>query len=68
MISGTTATHGPNAIGGDDPAAQAHFIIDKNRGRGAIIGWKAGRHCTHAIFIRNISDWEVIAPGAWREV
>lgn len=29
LTSGTTATHGDRVIGGDDPAAQAHFVIDK---------------------------------------
>jgi enamine deaminase RidA (YjgF/YER057c/UK114 family) len=28
-VSGTTATHGDLIIGGNDPAAQVHFVIDK---------------------------------------
>ena len=32
LISGTTATHGDRIIGGDDPAAQTHFVIDKIEG------------------------------------
>ncbi|MFN9455595.1 MAG: aldo/keto reductase, partial [Gemmatimonadota bacterium] len=32
VVSGTTATHGPRAIGGTDAAAQAHFAIDKIAG------------------------------------
>ena len=29
LVSGTTATHKSLLIGGNDPAAQTHFIIDK---------------------------------------
>jgi aryl-alcohol dehydrogenase-like predicted oxidoreductase/enamine deaminase RidA (YjgF/YER057c/UK114 family) len=32
LVSGTTATHGDRALGGADPAAQAHFVIDKIEG------------------------------------
>lgn len=32
LVSGTTALHGDRLIGGDDPAAQAHFVIDKIAG------------------------------------
>ncbi len=32
LVSGTTATHGDRALGGADPAAQAHFVIDKLEG------------------------------------
>ncbi|MEM8888251.1 MAG: aldo/keto reductase, partial [Bacteroidota bacterium] len=29
LVSGTTATHGKVVMGGNDPAAQTHFVIDK---------------------------------------
>lgn len=32
LVSGTTASHGDRVIGGSDPGAQAHFIIDKIEG------------------------------------
>jgi aryl-alcohol dehydrogenase-like predicted oxidoreductase/enamine deaminase RidA (YjgF/YER057c/UK114 family) len=32
MVSGTTATHGDKVIGGNDPAAQTQFVIDKIEG------------------------------------
>jgi len=32
LVSGTTATHGDRLIGGDDPGAQTHFVIDKIEG------------------------------------
>ncbi len=32
LVSGTTATHRDRLVGGDDPASQAHFCIDKIEG------------------------------------
>ncbi len=32
LVSGTTATHGRRPIGGNDPEAQTHFVIDKIEG------------------------------------
>jgi aryl-alcohol dehydrogenase-like predicted oxidoreductase/enamine deaminase RidA (YjgF/YER057c/UK114 family) len=61
LVSGTTATHGPNAIGGNDPAAQAHFVIDKIEGAVQSLGGTLEDVVRTRIFIRNMSDWEVIA-------
>lgn len=32
LVSGTTAMHGDRLIGGNDPAAQTHFVLDKIEG------------------------------------
>ncbi len=61
LISGTTATHGSYAIGGKDPAAQAHFVVDKIEGAIQSLGGTLEDVVRTRIFIRNISDWEVIA-------
>ncbi len=61
LISGTTATHGSNAVGGQDPAAQAHFVIDKIEGALQSLGGSLEEVVRTRIFIRNISDWEAIA-------
>jgi len=61
LVSGTTATHGSHAIGGNDPAAQAHFIIDKIEGAIQSLGGALEDVVRTRIFIRNINDWEVIA-------
>jgi aryl-alcohol dehydrogenase-like predicted oxidoreductase/enamine deaminase RidA (YjgF/YER057c/UK114 family) len=61
LVSGTTATHGSHAIGGNDPAAQAHFVIDKIDGAIQSLGGVLEDVVRTRIFIRNISDWEVIA-------
>jgi len=61
LISGTTATHGSKAIGGDDPIAQTHFIIDKIDGALQSLGSKLEEVVRTRIYIRNIEDWEPIA-------
>ncbi|HRG79458.1 MAG TPA: Rid family hydrolase, partial [Cyclobacteriaceae bacterium] len=61
LVSGTTATHGPKAIGGDDPAAQAHFVMDKIEGAIQSLGGTLDEVVRTRIFIRNIEDWEPIA-------
>jgi len=61
LVSGTTATHGKNAIGGNDPAAQTHFVIDKIEGAIQSLGGTLSNVVRTRIFIRNIHDWEAIA-------
>ena len=61
MVSGTTATHGSKLIGGDDPSAQMHFILDKIEGAILSLGGKLEDVVRTRIFIKNASDWEAIA-------
>lgn len=61
LVSGTTATHGTKVIGGKDPAAQTHFIIDKIEGAIQSLGGKLEDVVRTRIFIKNLSDWEPIA-------
>ncbi len=61
FVSGTTATHGVMPIGGNDPAAQTHFIIDKIAGAIQSLGGKLEDVVRTRIYVKNVSDWEVIA-------
>jgi aryl-alcohol dehydrogenase-like predicted oxidoreductase/enamine deaminase RidA (YjgF/YER057c/UK114 family) len=61
LISGTTATHGNKVIGGSDPAAQAHFVMDKLEGALQSLGSKLEHVVRTRIFVRNITDWESVA-------
>ncbi|MEQ9425776.1 MAG: aldo/keto reductase [Cyclobacteriaceae bacterium] len=63
LISGTTASHGDKLIGGTDPAAQAHFCIDKIEGAIQSLGGKIGNVIRTRIFVKNVSDWEPIAKA-----
>jgi enamine deaminase RidA (YjgF/YER057c/UK114 family) len=61
LVSGTTATNGDQDIGGDDPVAQTHFVIDKIEGALQSFGSKLEDVIRTRIYIKNVSDWEVIA-------
>jgi len=61
LVSGTTATHGTKAIGGNDPASQMHFIIDKIEGALQSLGSRLEDVVRTRIFIRNIDQWEPIS-------
>ncbi|MDN3204553.1 aldo/keto reductase [Algoriphagus sediminis] len=60
-ISGTTATHGEKAMGGDDPAAQTHFVIDKIEGALQSLGASLENVTRTRIFIKNLEQWEAVA-------
>lgn len=61
LVSGTTATHGSKSIGGNDPAAQMHYIIDKIEGAIQSLGGTLDQVVRTRIFIRNINQWEPIS-------
>ena len=61
LVSGTTATHENKAIGGNDPASQMHFIIDKIEGALQSLGHRLEDVVRTRIFIRNVNDWEPIS-------
>ncbi len=61
LVSGTTATHGTRLIGGDDPAAQAHFVFDKIEGAIQSLGGHLDHVVRTRIFVRDIADWEPVA-------
>ncbi|HNP06564.1 MAG TPA: aldo/keto reductase [Cyclobacteriaceae bacterium] len=61
LISGTTATLGNKAIGGNDPAAQAHFVIDKIEGALQSLGGTLEQVVRTRIFVRHVNDWEPVS-------
>jgi aryl-alcohol dehydrogenase-like predicted oxidoreductase/enamine deaminase RidA (YjgF/YER057c/UK114 family) len=61
LVSGTTATHGSVQLGGDDPAAQMHFIIDKVEGAIRSLGGSLEDVVRTRIFVQRASDWEAIS-------
>lgn len=60
-VSGTTATHGSRMIGGNDPAAQTHFIIDKIEGAITSFGGTLADVVRTRIFVNQLEDWEPVA-------
>jgi enamine deaminase RidA (YjgF/YER057c/UK114 family) len=61
MVSGTTATHGDRPIGGGDPAAQFHFVIDKIEGALRSLGARLEDVVRTRVFVRRLEDWEAVA-------
>ena len=61
FVSGTTATHGNKIIGGNDPAAQTHFVIDKIEGALQSVGARLEDVVRTRIFASNVAQWEPIA-------
>jgi aryl-alcohol dehydrogenase-like predicted oxidoreductase/enamine deaminase RidA (YjgF/YER057c/UK114 family) len=60
-VAGTTATHGAERIGGNDPAAQTHFIIDKIEAVIESFGGTLADVVRTRVFVNNLSDWEPVA-------
>ena len=61
QVSGTTATHGGRVIGGRDPAAQLHFVIDKIQGALESLGGRLEDVVRTRLYIRNVDDWEPVS-------
>jgi aryl-alcohol dehydrogenase-like predicted oxidoreductase len=61
LVSGTTATHGQRCIGGYDPAAQAHFVIDKIEGAIQSLGGKLEDVVRTRVYVQNMAQWEAIS-------
>tara|TARA_Y100000385_G_scaffold291590_1_gene370498 strand:+ start:5777 stop:7231 length:1455 start_codon:yes stop_codon:yes gene_type:complete len=61
LVSGTTATHGDRLVGGDDPGAQTHFIIDKIQASIESLGGSLEDVDRTRIYIHDINDWEAVS-------
>lgn len=61
FVSGTTATHGDLRIGGLDPAAQTHYIIDKIEGAITSLGGSLNDVVRTRIFVHDLEHWEAVA-------
>jgi aryl-alcohol dehydrogenase-like predicted oxidoreductase/enamine deaminase RidA (YjgF/YER057c/UK114 family) len=60
-VSGTTATLGDRVIGGTDPAAQTHFVIDKIEGALQSLGASLNDVIRTRVYVRHLDDWESVA-------
>lgn len=61
LVSGTTAT-GPNGlVGGDDPAAQARYALDKIEHAIKQLGGRLEDVVRTRVYVSNIAHWEPVA-------
>ncbi len=61
LVSGTTAAHGARLIGGSDPVAQTHFVIDKIQAAIESLGGRLEDVDRTRIFVSDINHWEPVA-------
>jgi len=61
LVSGTTAVHGERLIGGRDPAAQTHFVIDKIQAAIESLGGKLEDVDRTRVFVSDVKIWEEVA-------
>lgn len=61
LVSGTTATGEHGLVGGDDPAAQANFVIDKIEYAINQLGGQLNDVVRTRVFISDVENWEPVA-------
>ena len=61
LVSGTTAIGPDGLVGGDDPAAQADFVIDKIEKAITQLGGSLRDVVRTRIYVKNIAHWEAVA-------
>lgn len=61
LVSGTTATGPDGLVGGDDPAAQARYALDKIAAAIRQLGGRLEDVVRTRIFVSNIAHWEAVA-------
>jgi enamine deaminase RidA (YjgF/YER057c/UK114 family) len=61
LVAGTTATGPDGLVGGDDPAAQMHFVIDKIQHAIEQLGGRLEDVVRTRIFVSNADIWEPVA-------
>ncbi len=61
FVSGTTATGPDGLVGGDDPAAQADFVIDKIARAIEQLGGRLEDVVRTRVFISDVKHWEPVA-------
>ena len=60
-VSGTTASGPDGLVGGDDPAAQTHYIFDKFEKAITDLGGKFTDIVRTRIFVSDVAHWEPAA-------
>ncbi len=61
LVAGTTATFGERLIGGSDPAAQTHAVIDKIEGVLASLGARLEHVVRTRVYVSDTVHWDACA-------
>ena len=63
VVAGTTATHGDRTIGGSDPGAQTHFVIDKIEGALQSLGAGLKDVVRTRIYLKDMDHVKAVAEA-----
>lgn len=66
LVAGTTATGPDGLVGGDDPAAQMDFIVDKIGHAIEQLGGRLEDIVRTRVFISDVAHWEAVARAHGR--
>lgn len=61
LVSGTTATGPDGVVGGDDPAAQARYALDKIAAAITQLGGRLEDVVRTRVYVSNMMHWEAVA-------
>jgi enamine deaminase RidA (YjgF/YER057c/UK114 family) len=61
LVSGTTATGPEGLVGGDDPAAQARYALDKIEAAIVHLGGTVRDVVMTRVYVRHMAHWDAIA-------
>ena len=61
MVSGTTATHGKRLLGGNDPASQTVFCLDKIEGAIQALGGRIEDVVRTRVYVAQTDHWEPVS-------
>ena len=61
LVSGTTATGPDGLVGGDDPAAQARYALDKIEAAIRQLGGRLEDVVRTRVYVSKIEHWEAVA-------
>lgn len=61
IVSGTTATGPDGLVGGDDPAAQARYALDKIEAAIVQLGGTLRDVVQTRVYVRHMAHWDAIA-------
>lgn len=61
LVSGTTATGPDGLVGGDDPAAQARYALDKIETAIQQLGGRLEDVVRTRVYVSDIAHWEAVA-------
>jgi enamine deaminase RidA (YjgF/YER057c/UK114 family) len=61
LVAGTTATGPDGLVGGDDPAAQARYALDKIEAAITQLGGRLEDVVRTRVYVSDIAHWEAVA-------